>query len=274
MRCDVCGYKIMPGVHECPNCGYKWDDGHVNTFDRSAYDHGHIQNKPKSQVKPQRKTVINPKSSFEKGNIIQLIVKVVVGLWIIGLLCGLVVGLVSNASYVIGDIFETLFEDDVTYTGSAIVEAINEGYEYDGILQRKEATIAFFEDLGLEDIDDYDYVGSESYVSFTVYAYDDDYTMYQIGETYVDGALYETSFVTSGYLESSIQSGDLTINKDMIDTIDDYIECGNLYDMINVYRKQLVEEDDDYEYYDGNIYFTEEYEDYSDDYYYYFSIDF
>ncbi len=272
MRCDVCGYKIVPGQHECPNCGYKWDDGHVNTFDKNAYDHGHIQNKPKSQVRPQRKTTVNPQSTNAKGNVVSVIVKVLVAIWIVGLLSSFIVALASNVSSIFGDAFEIIFEDD-DYTSSSIEAAIDAGYDYEDVLQRKEDTIAFFEDLGLEDIDTYDYVGTSNYVSFTVYGYDE-YTMYEIGEIYVDEALYETSFVTSGYLESSIQSGDLMIDKDMIDTIDDYIECGNLYDMINIYRKQLVEEDDDYEYYDGNIYFTEEYEDYDESYYYYFSIDF
>ncbi|MCD7808099.1 MAG: hypothetical protein LUH02_02060 [Erysipelotrichaceae bacterium] len=274
MRCDVCGYKIMPGQHECPNCGYKWDDGHVNTFDRNAYDHGHIQNKPKSQINPQRKTTINPQSTNAKGNVVSTIVKVLIAIWIVGLLSSFIFAIVSNVSSIFGDAFEIIFEDEDTYTGSSIEAAIDAGYDYDDILQRKEDTIAFFEDLGLTDIDSYDYVGTDSYVSFSVYAYNNDDTMYEIGETYIDEELYETSFVTSGYLENSIQTGDLTIDKNMIDTIDDYIECGNLYDMINVYRQQLIKEEDDYEYYDGNIYFTEEYEDYDESYYYYFSIDF
>lgn len=276
MRCDVCGYKIMPGVHECPNCGYKWDDGHVNTFDRNAYDHGHIQIKPKSEIKqPQRKTTINPKSTLEKGNnIIQKVLIVFIGLWIVGMLAGVVVELISGASFMFDDIFGTIFKDDDYYTSSSIEEAIEYGYDYDDILEREKNVIAFFEDLGLTDIDTYDYVGTSDYVSFSVYAYDDDYTMYEIGETYMDDALYETTFVTSGYLENSIQSGDLTIDKDMIDAIDDYIECGNLYDMINVYRSQMSLDDDGYVYYDNDIYFTEDYEDYDGSYYYYFSIDF
>ncbi|MCD7840789.1 MAG: zinc ribbon domain-containing protein [Erysipelotrichaceae bacterium] len=271
MRCDVCGYKIVPGQHECPNCGYKWDDGHVNTFDRTAYDHGHIQNKPKSQVKqPQRKTIVNPKSTIEKNKIIPTLIKIFIGLWIVGMLAGVVVTLVSQ----VPSIFDDIFEEDDTYTSSSIEEAIEYGYDYENVLQREEDVIAFFESLGFTDIDTYDYVGTGTYVSFTVYAYDDDYTMYEIGETYMDEALYETTFVTSGYLENSIQSGDLTIDKDMIDAIDDYIECGNLYDMINVYRSQMSLDDDGYLYYDNDIYFSEDYEDYDGTYYYYFSIDF
>ncbi len=273
MRCDVCGYKIMPGQHECLNCGYKWDDGRVNTFDRTAYDHGHIQNKPRLQVKPQRKTTVNPKSTNAKGSVVSTIVKVLIAIWIVGLLSSFIVAFVNNASSILGDAFEIVFEDD-DYTSSSIEEAINNGYDYEYILDREDDVVNFFYDLGFIDIDTNEYVGTDSYVSFTVYAYDDDYTMYEIEEIYIDDELYTTTFVTSGYLENSIQSGNLTIDKEMIDAIDDYIECGNLYDMINVYRSQMSLDDDGYLYYDNDIYFSEDYEDYDGSYYYYFSIDF
>lgn len=49
MKCDVCGTRIMPGEKECPNCGYKWKDSHVNTFDVTSQSHEHIQVKKSQQ---------------------------------------------------------------------------------------------------------------------------------------------------------------------------------------------------------------------------------
>ncbi len=266
MRCDVCGHRIVPGEHECRNCGYKWKEERVSTYDKDTYHREHNQNNrvTQSRKRSQTKTKTGKSNSIFHNVIVTVLVIMIFAAAIF---------IRAGISYLSEDY--TIEEE---YVDAYVDEEDDEAVYVDSeILQREEEIYAFFEELGFADIDTYEYSG-DSYSYISVYVYDDDNTHYEIAESYDEnGELDYTDFITRGYLSSSIQTGELSIDKNLMNQMGDFLGVDDLYEIIDTYRTQMdMYEDGSYIYFEDNIYLNEEVDAYFDDrpYYYYFSISF
>lgn len=181
MKCEVCGTKIPIGTNECTNCGYKFKDSHINTFDISSKTHEHIQTQKVSQ--------------YNKSNRSRGIITAIVIVFILMLLIPF-----SVSRYI--------FNNEINYHNNedSFQELINQGYDENGVIRQavddaQDAENYLRNNLKLNEVetnqDHYKDNGELRSYSFEVTGYKDDIYC-GINYSYYQGKLESQNFFLLG----------------------------------------------------------------------------
>lgn len=210
MKCDVCGTKISVGSHECPNCGYKYDQ-YASHYDMASATHEHIQYSSKRSIDVNR-------------------MKRVIGL--VGAVFGVACLVISFAlSMFLGDKDALTFQD-----------AIDKGYDNGTIELALEAEKEIVKTTSKYEPQIHEYYFKEndrvSAQLSVLYLIDD--IEYRINHFFENNREITKRFEIKGYTTQGIQNKDKLINKDLVSLIGNYFGYDYAYEDFNEMRLFLT----------------------------------
>ncbi len=253
MKCEVCGTKIPIGSHECPQCGYKWKDDHINTFDVSSVKHDHIRVEGVHQESKPYFSKKRNQNDFPK--------------WFYIAVMGVIIAIIlSVAVPFIITRFQLSHYENMSFT-----QLIDNGYDDTSVVSQakedEENALDFFRnELKLEDVD----VEENSYkdgndlmdLSFEVTG-QKNATTYGIKYQYDNNKVTMHEMFTMGKTQSSLRYKDTQeFDEDILLSIGNYIKIYSVTSQMEKARLLMKNEGNHYMYTESindiNIYMTEE----------------
>lgn len=277
MKCDVCQTQIPLGSDECPNCGYKIRENHVQTFDASGVTHEHIRVPKAKPTKRTQKTDYN--QHRKKGRTMRtVVIFIVVIISVVTMVCGGIIIPIMMSSDIFNDNESYHTYEDMTFT-DMVNEGIDKNDTISHIQDYAESLKTFLNKQGISDLSENEYCsafGDRLIANYHVNGSKND-ILYSVEVTFTsDEGLSNRGLIISYSSEKSMRKGNVLFSKEDVNAIGDYLDISNAYDILNNSRTKMKKDKDNEnryvysDYDDLSIYLSEEYYDRKEPYYFHY----